>query len=1083
MDSTTGLWQAKLAAWLHDPAEKALILMRTPAGHEAGTVARLRELCFGSDSLAPELDRVCRLADQWAAAADRPQWPRPKDGKYLGSDILFWDRDNARLVHPLAGDVYELYDLYLERTGKIEALSFGHFRELLADVEVARHEDGAPRLREALRSAFLTLWRLGPEKSPPGLRVGPLWRLLPADTRVPDHSIWEHLSLASAFAGAVKGDPEGNPALLLVSLGPVQGFIEQARSVSDLWAGSHLLSMMSWQAMKVVAEACGPDAVIFPSLWGVPLVDLWLEHEMNVTLPDDLEWKWRRSDANPLFAACLPNRFVALVPAAEAQGLGTTIRDAVRGWLREQAWNAGEKLLEAAAVAGDGKALSGQIESQLQEFPEVFWAAVPFAPLIGWNRAAGRYSNVEGVDGLKEALAAFCGSETGSDPGFLNHPLWRLLAKFVGSDGKQLELRTKDAGAPLFFTPNPGALYPALSDLLERVHAAAKSVRPVAQTRQEGYRCDLCGEWEWLRGPADGGRHLRPAGTRGETLWTRAAAKKPSWARTGEHLCARCALKRLWPTLFVDWLKATVKELEQEGLSRFVVSTHTMALAPDLAQLARPTRQERENEESFRRREQAWERLRDCARLAEHAVPLPKKLADMLEDGDDERRTIARRLPARLDELAERARAAEGEAGEKARHERETIESSLKVLLGHRPEAYYGLILMDGDGMGRWMSGDDRVMLRYRDSWHPALAKDLSNRFTNWAEVHEYFEARRAASPSHHAAVSSALNNFSLHVARWVVEELFLGRVIYAGGDDVLAMVAVDDLLPCMLVLRCAYAGIVPAGEKGTIWALYKAVKDRLTRIDRGYVLLGEDGKEEKRLLRMMGGRATASAGAVVAHHTAPLQAVLRRLRRAERAAKEHGRNAFSIALMKRAGGETAYTASWGFGGIGDAQQAGATREASEPRDIPYEPARWAASTAELRTPMGVLFELRDTLAAKGVSRRAAYNVLSWLSGVPAAPGDQLDETELSSLLTRSIAFQLARQGMPPDVAGSLAAPMVAVAIRQCRPAAGGKPWASVAGHIESMLTVAEFLAREGRTLSGRTPAAPPAGAVQGGDA
>jgi hypothetical protein len=50
------------------------------------------------------------------------------------------------------------------------------------------------------------------------------------DTRVPDHSIWDHLDLTSAFAGAFAADPDQEVALLTVSLGPVQSFIAAARS-------------------------------------------------------------------------------------------------------------------------------------------------------------------------------------------------------------------------------------------------------------------------------------------------------------------------------------------------------------------------------------------------------------------------------------------------------------------------------------------------------------------------------------------------------------------------------------------------------------------------------------------------------------------------------------------------------------------------------------------------------------------------------------------------------------------------------------------------------------------------------------
>ena len=36
------IWQAKVAARIHDPAEKAIVLLRDPAGHEGGTVRVLR---------------------------------------------------------------------------------------------------------------------------------------------------------------------------------------------------------------------------------------------------------------------------------------------------------------------------------------------------------------------------------------------------------------------------------------------------------------------------------------------------------------------------------------------------------------------------------------------------------------------------------------------------------------------------------------------------------------------------------------------------------------------------------------------------------------------------------------------------------------------------------------------------------------------------------------------------------------------------------------------------------------------------------------------------------------------------------
>lgn len=52
-----------------------------------------------------------------------------------------------------------------------------------------------------------------------------------------------------------------------------------------------------------------------------------------------------------------------------------------------------------------------------------------------------------------------------------------------------------------------------------------------------------------------------------------------------------------------------------------------------------------------------------------------------------------------------------------------------------------------------------------------------------------------------------------MHLARYIVEECYLGKLFYAGGDDVMAMVAVKDLLPCIYSLRLAYSGVYAAKD------------------------------------------------------------------------------------------------------------------------------------------------------------------------------------------------------------------------------------------------------------------------------
>ena len=242
-EPTQNIWLAKLAAWTHDPAEKALVLLRDPAGHEGGTVHELKQALFpnGIGSLATHVKR----ADHWASAADRPQFPRDaKDGRYAAwTQVRFTEA--PVLIHPLSGTAYPLGKLDID-PAHIKAASTAHFKGL-----IERDTDGLPDARKTA----LAFWRFGPEIDADGLRA--LWQLLPADTRIPDHTIWTHLDLSAAFASSFAADESANPALLSMSFGPVQDFIAQARTTSDLWAGSHLLSRIAWQGLKIICEQLG----------------------------------------------------------------------------------------------------------------------------------------------------------------------------------------------------------------------------------------------------------------------------------------------------------------------------------------------------------------------------------------------------------------------------------------------------------------------------------------------------------------------------------------------------------------------------------------------------------------------------------------------------------------------------------------------------------------------------------------------------------------------------------------------------------------------------------------------------------
>jgi CRISPR-associated protein Cmr2 len=972
-------WKAKLVAWTHDPAEKALVLLRDPAGHEGGTVRALQQALFPG-GVPLELLDAARRADRWAAAADRPQFPRQAtDGPYEAWAQVRFDEQPV-LIHPLSGDRIEVREGFRDiEPAHIKAVSLDHFRDRLQTTA----EDRIDYERTAL-----ALWRFGPRSPSPHLGV--LWELLPADTRVPDHTIWAHLDLTSALAGAFAADPEGGPALLVMSFGPVQEFIQQARSTSDLWAGSHLLSRIAWEGLKVICEAAGPDAVIYPQLRGVAMVDLWLQDDKGLPKEwfKDEVWRTAASDANPLFAAALPNKLVAVVPDGGAKTLAEGVRDRVRGWVQERAHRAVGELVQEAALGHTGTdslPCYRQVEEQLAGFPEVHWAVVP------WSLAT-RDGGVD-IGALRHALAVF--HPPGDPASFLETEAWKTLSKKV------------DLGGATFYEPNPGLVYPAVYGLADRVHAAAKSIRAFEQRPQEGYRCSLCGEREWLA--TDRKELWLTPRRRSGTLWARLQDRRPSWVRRGEHLCAPCALKRTWPVLFA-------REIEEPtglGVRRYVVSTHTVALSTSIERwLDQPDRRP------------VPEELRGRLESVNERAALPAGLARRVREEGEEARLVAHRLPVLLDELAERTDP-EGLA------EREEVERLLRgeEFLAHRPETYYALLLMDGDRMGAWLSGDaGPYQVRHLETWHPAVRSEVESRFAT-GPVREYVNSPRPASPARHMAISAALNAVSLDLVRFVVEELYKGKLLYAGGDDLLAMVAVDDLVPAMLLLRMAYSGIFPTDDPNQAWR--ELLDQRRARLDfgKGFVRL------HGRLHRVMGARATASAGAVVAHHTAPFGSVLRALRESEKRNAKGVRDAFCIRLLKRSGGAVELTSPWFCAGDGP------------------EPLT--------ETPAGLLIRLQRAFGAGDLSRRASFLVQEWLAGLPSEDIHRERSGSSSTyeeMLRKNLDYQFQRQGKEGVGLRPLATSLATVSCR-----VGPRIGAGPAEVARRLLSVAEFLGRESR--------------------
>jgi len=218
---------------------------------------------------------------------------------------------------------------------------------------------------------------------------------------------------------------------------------------------------------------------------------------------------------------------------------------------------------------------------------------------------------------------------------------------------------------------------------------------------------------------------------------------------------------------------------------------------------------------------------------------------------------------------------------------------------------------MDGDQAGQWLSGTHKKMTCLGDVLHPDVKQQLQSS-PEWAEL---LNQRRIITPALHAAISDALANFSLNLVRFVVEKRHCGRVVYAGGDDVLALLPLDDALSAARELRALFSGQIKHQK-----ALLEFAPDESLPVDfdeqaSGYLVYRESPSKE--ILLTMGPTASASIGVAIAHYLQPLDGSLQAMREAEHAAKEiYGRNALCIYLLKRSGEETRVGAQWFYTGM-----------------------------------------------------------------------------------------------------------------------------------------------------------------------
>ncbi|MCW3135642.1 MAG: type III-B CRISPR-associated protein Cas10/Cmr2 [Canidatus Methanoxibalbensis ujae] len=782
-------WQDKIKAFLHDPPDKALILFHKSHEKKVADIwenigliedaKRLKDFIEKGKSMREAFPEI-HNADVIASSMQRLNIPKDYRMDYAGScgtHICFRGTLKPVFKHTLSGAVEDFKEVkdFIATYGYEKALKEYGFKP-----NVVKNF-----LSENWKKTYFLLWRFLSDQYD---------LVLPADTRIPDHSILDHFDVTSAIFSL-----EGGSCLFAVKIPAVQEFIAHSRKLADLWASSHIFSTIIFEGIKVIVEELGPDIIIYPQLRGNPMVDLtefcgengsFILHDegkkLNVLSEDPKE---------RLHIANFPNTFLSFIPLPKASEMADEVEEKIKSKWEEMAEESKKLLKEEAKIPIDEELWDEQIDNAI----EITSAWLEFF-------------NFDGFDDVKENIPDDLKER---QEGWLN---------FI----EEAERRYKRKSVGHFYS----LTYEILSAILMQKSGFWNAWEEGPVT---GKKCLMCGRRNALLLRDENGNYKVWNGKD----WTNTKNKNSyePLLKERERLCAVCLVKRLYRDAFrkiFEDAKLPPWESVSEIAARDFIenfSTH-----PILGKIME----------------------KDIELIYEH------EWGESEEKILEEKRNVIEELKKEL---------------EKSWKELKNEVKKSYEQLDEKPNKYYAILMMDGDRIGRMLSGE--TLPNLEEFIHPVF----KNKILEYERGEELIKTKRILTPSHHIAISRAMKDFSLYVVPKIVKE-HKGFLVYSGGDDVLALFPADKVLDA-------------ASE------IQKVFKEDFYEIE-------VNGK--KRKVIGLGNKASMSAGIVFAHYKWPLYDAIEKVREAERKAKEkYGRNAFCMTFIKRSGEILTAGGKWDF--------------------------------------------------------------------------------------------------------------------------------------------------------------------------
>ncbi len=940
-------WWQKIVQFLHDPPGKPYFFRPHSGGHSRLAWEIMK-------TILPENRKPSRYRppDLIATGADRPMLTL-KWGEEGGLGIQYFHKDPT-ITHPL-----ERAPLTLRHPHHAEEISREHIDDIFEAQIGAAKEFAIPKNADTgeLKKIYFELWRrLCSEVIARQEGSGSLWQFMPADSRCPDHSIWDHNRMTSALAFVhhklEPGQEEDSacPWLFSFALRPVQEFLAQARKSQDLWVGSMLLSELSLAAMEPIIEQYGPDTIVYPDLRGNPRFDIWLDEHYRSALPDEEQqhtWGTR--------AALLPHTFVAVLPRGNSdylrsvEKIGRECRERVDEKWQElaghvQGWM--ESVVDKTTVdTGKGSGWARLWEHARGCPLEPTWVAQPWPvlePQQGYAVAG------HGLPAQKKGKIPTLSVEDKAirERRFLQLGQWLdPVARERYEFSLSVYARTNQS-----LLSHSGFLYAQAHHKLKVRHGLRRRLMtlpqaPPAELALE--KCPVCHFRPALGNESANGGHCESIRQQVRQLWQNNRELDPE-QQGSERLCPVCSLRRflvrsdstatgkkpnsfnrVWagPNTLLDELRdrdgkvrtpfpSTVQIAAQEYLVR--LAGMSSSLESELKEIIRLHRQLDLGQTSFAR---AMPRLAEAAMTSDTArqflmldtqlALFPEMVLAKYQTEDDSKQK---------EQWEELAKAVSG------------LRVKADSLLGGAPETHMAVVTMDGDKMGELLLGHpDRIRARWKDVLHPAVDKKVKKRLVDqgWGDLRLL---QRQAGPFLHAFISRALADFNHHIVPWVVEQEFSGRLIYCGGDDVLALAPVAEALPMADKLRTLFSapwlvdtipGTVawswlPSTQSGSVpfWNPQEAKK-------RFRIITGSTAKEQAkslldqgRLIPMLGTSGSLSAGIAYGHFKTRMGLLLQTSHELldDWAKDRSHRNSAGLGHFSRSGIKTMFAGRWDGG-------------------------------------------------------------------------------------------------------------------------------------------------------------------------